>query len=201
MKCKLVSAGQPRPGGHVRPGRIQPAAERAIFWTASNWKRPATAGPTWNGAGSFSANCPRNHRGKCVSSSSTARPAIPSTSTSSPKTSTTSGRWNASSPWSNSTASRAIPTFPASSPRTVEGSYPYVFQPGGDRLLALPGRTKTLINVGSVGQPRDGDWRACYVMLDGDSVAIPPGGVRHRYHHQEDLRDSESGQFPRRPAP
>jgi diadenosine tetraphosphatase ApaH/serine/threonine PP2A family protein phosphatase len=29
---------------------------------------------------------------------------------------------------------------------------------------------KTLCNVGSVGQPRDGDWRACYVLLDGDTV-------------------------------
>ena len=29
---------------------------------------------------------------------------------------------------------------------------------------------KTLVNVGSVGQPRDGDWRACYVVLDGDNV-------------------------------
>jgi diadenosine tetraphosphatase ApaH/serine/threonine PP2A family protein phosphatase len=33
----------------------------------------------------------------------------------------------------------------------------------------LNGR-KTLINVGSVGQPRDGDPRACYVLLDGDIV-------------------------------
>src|SRR5205823_6356167 len=29
---------------------------------------------------------------------------------------------------------------------------------------------KTLVNVGSVGQPRDGDWRACYVLLDGEAV-------------------------------
>jgi len=29
---------------------------------------------------------------------------------------------------------------------------------------------KTLVNVGSVGQPRDGDWRACYVLLDGDTI-------------------------------
>jgi predicted phosphodiesterase len=29
---------------------------------------------------------------------------------------------------------------------------------------------KTLINVGSVGQPRDRDWRACYVLLDGDTI-------------------------------
>jgi predicted phosphodiesterase len=29
---------------------------------------------------------------------------------------------------------------------------------------------KALVNVGSVGQPRDGDWRACYVLLDDESV-------------------------------
>ncbi|MBU6173875.1 MAG: metallophosphoesterase [Planctomycetes bacterium] len=29
---------------------------------------------------------------------------------------------------------------------------------------------KTLINVGSVGQPRDGDPRACYVLLDGNRL-------------------------------
>ncbi len=29
---------------------------------------------------------------------------------------------------------------------------------------------KTIINVGSVGQPRDGDNRACYVILDGSRI-------------------------------
>ena len=33
----------------------------------------------------------------------------------------------------------------------------------------LDGR-KTLVNVGSVGQPRDGDPRACYVLFDGDTI-------------------------------
>ncbi len=32
------------------------------------------------------------------------------------------------------------------------------------------GDQKALLNVGSVGQPRDGDPRACYVLLDGDMV-------------------------------
>jgi diadenosine tetraphosphatase ApaH/serine/threonine PP2A family protein phosphatase len=36
-------------------------------------------------------------------------------------------------------------------------------------VYRLDGR-KTLVNVGSVGQPRDGDWRACYALLDGDTV-------------------------------
>jgi diadenosine tetraphosphatase ApaH/serine/threonine PP2A family protein phosphatase len=29
---------------------------------------------------------------------------------------------------------------------------------------------KAVMNVGSVGQPRDGDPRACYVLLDGQTV-------------------------------
>jgi len=29
---------------------------------------------------------------------------------------------------------------------------------------------KAMINVGSVGQPRDGDWRSCYVILEGQNV-------------------------------
>lgn len=29
---------------------------------------------------------------------------------------------------------------------------------------------KILCNVGSVGQPRDGDWRACYVLFDGQTI-------------------------------
>jgi diadenosine tetraphosphatase ApaH/serine/threonine PP2A family protein phosphatase len=32
------------------------------------------------------------------------------------------------------------------------------------------GERKVLCNVGSVGQPRDGDLRACYVLLDGDII-------------------------------
>ncbi|GIW79570.1 MAG: phosphoesterase [Gemmatales bacterium] len=38
-----------------------------------------------------------------------------------------------------------------------------------DYVYRLDSR-KTLCNVGSVGQPRDGDWRACYVQLDGDTI-------------------------------
>jgi diadenosine tetraphosphatase ApaH/serine/threonine PP2A family protein phosphatase len=38
-----------------------------------------------------------------------------------------------------------------------------------DYTHKLDGR-KTLCNVGSVGQPRDGDWRACYVLLDDATI-------------------------------
>ncbi len=39
--------------------------------------------------------------------------------------------------------------------------------PGGRVELAGP---TTIVNVGSVGQPRDGDWRASYVLLGGREV-------------------------------
>jgi predicted phosphodiesterase len=29
---------------------------------------------------------------------------------------------------------------------------------------------KAMVNVGSVGQPRDGDWRSCYVILEGQAI-------------------------------
>jgi diadenosine tetraphosphatase ApaH/serine/threonine PP2A family protein phosphatase len=32
--------------------------------------------------------------------------------------------------------------------------------------------SKYFINVGSVGQPRDGDWRACYAIYDLDHRMI-----------------------------
>src|SRR5262249_43507431 len=32
------------------------------------------------------------------------------------------------------------------------------------------GPNKGMCNVGSVGQPRDGDRRACYVLFDGQSI-------------------------------
>lgn len=32
------------------------------------------------------------------------------------------------------------------------------------------GQEKSLVNVGSVGQPRDGDWRSCYVILDENKI-------------------------------
>ncbi|MGB6045675.1 MAG: metallophosphoesterase family protein [Pirellulales bacterium] len=34
------------------------------------------------------------------------------------------------------------------------------------------GDDKVMINVGSVGQPRDGDWRACYVVMEDDLLTF-----------------------------
>jgi diadenosine tetraphosphatase ApaH/serine/threonine PP2A family protein phosphatase len=31
---------------------------------------------------------------------------------------------------------------------------------------------KIICNVGSVGQPRDGDWRSCYILFDGQTITF-----------------------------
>lgn len=38
--------------------------------------------------------------------------------------------------------------------------------------IALEEGTKYFINIGSVGQPRDGDWRSCYVVYDLESNLV-----------------------------
>jgi diadenosine tetraphosphatase ApaH/serine/threonine PP2A family protein phosphatase len=44
------------------------------------------------------------------------------------------------------------------------------FRPEDDAGSYTLGEKKVIINVGSVGQPRDGDNRACYVTFDGKVV-------------------------------
>lgn len=44
-------------------------------------------------------------------------------------------------------------------PQQVNSTYPYARN-----------KSRILVNVGSVGQPRDGDWRASYVIVDDENV-------------------------------
>lgn len=54
---------------------------------------------------------------------------------------------------------------------------PGIFMQGGKEILLdegvqLPADQKLFINAGSVGQPRDGDWRACYLIHDEESHGL-----------------------------
>jgi len=44
------------------------------------------------------------------------------------------------------------------------------WQPVGNDSIVLPADEAAVIMIGSVGQPRDRDSRACWVLLDGDKV-------------------------------
>lgn len=53
--------------------------------------------------------------------------------------------------------------------------HPYVFlEPSQVESQFAYAKTKGrfLVNVGSVGQPRDGDWRACYAIVDDQTITF-----------------------------
>ena len=56
-----------------------------------------------------------------------------------------------------------------------------------DHTYKLDGR-KTLCNVGSVGQPRDGDPRACYILLDDGEVGTTIKYRRVEYEVEKTIR-------------
>lgn len=49
------------------------------------------------------------------------------------------------------------------------GRWDFVTPDDCSNRFVIEGR-RVICNVGSVGQPRDGDWRACYVLFDGACI-------------------------------
>jgi diadenosine tetraphosphatase ApaH/serine/threonine PP2A family protein phosphatase len=52
------------------------------------------------------------------------------------------------------------------------GSFPQVPRGASETVIELDPDTVFLINPGSVGQPRDGDARAAYAILDSDKQTV-----------------------------
>lgn len=57
-----------------------------------------------------------------------------------------------------------------------------------DRFRLVDSTTKWMVNVGSVGQPRDGDPRSCYVIWDDDTVTFR----RVPYDIEQTVREIEA---------
>ena len=53
-----------------------------------------------------------------------------------------------------------------------------------NNIFTLPCGEKKMINVGSVGQPRDGDNRACYAIFDGKTLQW----IRVQYNYQKTMQ-------------
>lgn len=52
------------------------------------------------------------------------------------------------------------------------------------------------INAGSVGRPKDGDWRACYLSLEIGEHDVEAGFVRVEYDLEEAARGIEASELP-----
>ncbi len=55
-------------------------------------------------------------------------------------------------------------------PGIITEDFEFLHPPSFKYTMELNPNQKYIINVGSVGQPRDGDNRACYVMLEGNAA-------------------------------
>ena len=166
QSCQLTILGNHDQGAMFDPDGFNPPAERAIFWTRDQLESPDARHRQPRKALGLPGRAAPQPTRRPATCSSTARPATRSTNTSSPKTSTTSGRWSSIFalveqvllPGAHARAGRVHRELAVPQPRRHRAS-----------SYKLDGR-KTLCNVGSVGQPRDGDRRACYVIFDDESI-------------------------------
>ncbi len=164
MDCQLVLLGNHDQGALFDPDGFNRPAEMAIFWTRAQLELPIDPRPLREKRWEFLAERPRTHReGDYLYVHGSARNPLneyvfPEDIYNQPKMKRIFALVDRYC-FQGHTHVPGIFTenFEFFSPDEVDSSY------------KLDGR-KTLCNVGSVGQPRDLDPRACYVLLDGDTI-------------------------------
>jgi predicted phosphodiesterase len=168
MKCQVCLLGNHDQGALFDPEGFNTGAERAIFWTRAQLENGNGSPAIRQGRWDFLGELPRNHQeqeGKLLFVHGSAR--NPLNEYVFPEDIYNKRKLDkifALIPQHAFQGHTHVPgvftlgeTFNFSSPEEINYQY---------RL----GREKAMINVGSVGQPRDGNPRACYVVLDDDLV-------------------------------
>jgi diadenosine tetraphosphatase ApaH/serine/threonine PP2A family protein phosphatase len=164
MKCKVVVLGNHDQGAIFDPMGFNGAAERAIFWTRDQLELPVPTRQRADRRWEFLGECPRAHReeGDLYVHAS---PRHPLNDYIFPE-----------DVYNQSKMERLFRSIErycfhghTHVPGVITENWQFYAPDEIDYVYRLDGR-KTFLNVGSVGQPRDGDWRACYVLLDGDTV-------------------------------
>jgi predicted phosphodiesterase len=164
MDCKVVLLGNHDQGAMFDPDGFNPSAERAIFWTRAQLESPNENRHLTEKRWEFLAERPRSHReeGFLYVHGSARNPlneyVFPEDIYNQRKMERIFALVDRYC-FQGHTHVPGIFTenLQFFSPEEVEYTY------------KLNGR-KTLCNVGSVGQPRDGDWRACYVLLADETI-------------------------------
>lgn len=166
MKCKLVLLGNHDQGAMFDPEGFNPPAERAIFWTRSQLESPGETRAVKERRWEFLSERPRSVKedGYLYVHGSARNPlneyVFPEDIYNQRKMERIFALVERYC-FQGHTHVPGIFTenLQFHSPDEIEHTY------------RLDGR-KTLCNVGSVGQPRDGDWRACYILLDNDTITF-----------------------------
>jgi predicted phosphodiesterase len=164
MQCKIVLLGNHDQGAMFDPEGFNASAERAIFWTRAQLETPLGDRESTSKRWEFLAERPRSHRenGFLYVHGSARNPlneyVFPEDIYNQRKMERIFALVDRYC-FQGHTHVPGIFTenLQFHTPEDIEYSY------------KLDGR-KTLCNVGSVGQPRDGDWRGCYILLDDDTI-------------------------------
>jgi diadenosine tetraphosphatase ApaH/serine/threonine PP2A family protein phosphatase len=164
MQCKVVLLGNHDQGAMFDPEGFNPSAERAIFWTRAQLEMangdPGAQERRWE----FLAERPRTHRenGFLFVHGSARNPlneyVFPEDIYNQRKMERIFAL-----------VERYCFQGHTHVPGIFTEDYQFLSPEDFNSCYHLDGR-KTLCNVGSVGQPRDGDWRACYILLDNDTI-------------------------------
>jgi diadenosine tetraphosphatase ApaH/serine/threonine PP2A family protein phosphatase len=164
MDCKVVLLGNHDQGAMFDPDGFNPSAERAIFWTRAQLEAPGEDRHKKERRWEFLAERPRMHReDKYLFVHGSAR--NPLNEYVFPEDIYNQRKMERIFALVDRYCFQGHTHVPGIFTETMQFHAPdeidYVYQ--------LNGR-KTLCNVGSVGQPRDGDSRACYVLLDKETI-------------------------------
>jgi diadenosine tetraphosphatase ApaH/serine/threonine PP2A family protein phosphatase len=164
MKCKLVLLGNHDQGAMFDPEGFNPPAERAIFWTRAQLEAPVESRLDRERRWEFLAERPRTFRenGFLFVHGSARNPLNEYVF---PEDIYNQRKMERIFALVERYCFQGHTHVPGIFTETLEFHSPEEI----DYVYQLDGR-KTLCNVGSVGQPRDGDWRACYILLDGETI-------------------------------
>jgi diadenosine tetraphosphatase ApaH/serine/threonine PP2A family protein phosphatase len=169
MKCKVVLLGNHDQGAMFDPEGFNTSAERAIFWTRAQLENPNENRQVKERRWEFLAERPRTYRenGLLFVHGSARNPLNEYVFPEDIYNQRKMERIFALVERYCFQGHTHVPgVFVEQAP---EDLYQFASPEEADGVFRLDGR-KALCNVGSVGQPRDGDWRACYILLDGDVI-------------------------------
>ncbi len=169
-KAELSVLGNHDQGALFDPTGWSPAAERAIYWTRSELeRRPPGRGDQADARWEYLSNLPRTYRqGQFLFVHGSAR--NPVNEYVFPEDIYHQRKMDGIFTAVERFCFQGHTHVPGIFVETIAGELYQFSSPDEIEFThKLDGR-KTLCNVGSVGQPRDGDPRSCYVLLDGETV-------------------------------
>jgi predicted phosphodiesterase len=168
-QCKVVLLGNHDQGAMFDPDGFNPPAERAIFWTRSQLESPADTRQNKEDRWEFLAERPRVHKenGFLFVHGSARNPLNEYVFPEDIYNQRKMDRIFALVEKYCFQGHTHVPGVFTENPQ--DELYQFNSPEDLSYEFKLDAR-KALVNVGSVGQPRDGDWRGCYVLLEDNTL-------------------------------